>query len=110
MPSILIPGLSPTGKVPGAFVNVRLGQGPVKVGQIPRYLLIVGTMLSSGSATPDQDVLDIGPTSDLNALFGNRSEIAQGIRAALLVPGIKIKVAPVAEAGGAASATLTITF
>ena len=110
MPSIVIQGLSPTAKVPGVAALVLLGQGAITPGQIPRTLLVVGTKLSSGSVTPDTSIVAITSASDLDALFGNRSEIAQMLREALKVPGLNIAAAPVAEAAGAASATATITY
>lgn len=107
---IIIPGLSPTGKVPGGFAALLYGQGGVSPGQIPRTFLVVGTKLSSGSLVPDSGSVEITPSTDIHALVNDRSELAQMIREAQRIPGLLIRAAAVAEAGGAASATLTITF
>lgn len=112
MGQIIVTGLNPAGKVPAALFNVNVGQGRVTPGNIPRYLLLAGNKLSGGSATVDQDVNDITPSTDVHALYDQRSELAQMIYAARQYPGVRIKAVAVAEAsgGGAASATMTITF
>lgn len=111
MGQIIIAGMNPAGKVPAALFNVNVGQGRVTPGNLPRYCLIVGNKLSGGSATVDQDVLDITPSTDVHALFDKRSEIAQMIRVARMYPGVRIKALAIAEAASSpASAVMTITF
>lgn len=111
MGQIIVLGLNPAGKVPAARLNVNVGQGKVTPGQIPRYCLLVGNKLSGGSAVVDVDVNDITPSTDIDALYGARSELAGMIRIARRVPGVRLKAIAVAEAASApASAVMTITF
>ena len=112
MGQINVIGLNPAGKVPNSLFNVNVGQGRVTPGSFPRYCLLVGNKTSGGSATVDQDVNDITPSTDIDALYGARSELAAMIRVARLYPGVRLKAAPITEAtgGGAAAATMTITF
>lgn len=108
MGQIQVLGLSPTGKVPAALFAVNKGVGRVSASQIPRYLLLVGNM-TTGTAVADTNVYDVFPNTDVAALFGARSELAQMIAVARLYAGINIKAIAVTESGGAA-ATITLTF
>lgn len=110
MGQIIVLGMNPSGKVPAALFNVNAGKGRVSVGQIPVYLLLVGMKTSGGSLSPDTEVVDVYPSTDVGALVGNRSELAQMIRAAQGVPGVRLKVAAVTEPSGGTQATATITL
>lgn len=109
--SIQIVGLSDNMKVPGFFGETVYNAGPITAGDIPLVLCLVGLMGSSGSATPNQDILDIGSESDADDYFGPGTELATMCYGALQIPGVKIKAAPVADPGTptAASATITIS-
>jgi phage tail sheath gpL-like len=108
--TINIVGFSSTNKVPGFFGETVYRAGPISVGDIPLILLLSGNKLSTGSATPDQDIDDIQSLDQSDALHGAGCELNLMCRAALRVPGVKIKAAASAEAGGAVAATLTITI
>jgi phage tail sheath gpL-like len=89
---------------------INPGVGRVSLSSIPRYLLLVGNKTSAGSAVADQDLHDIFPNTDADALFGARSELAWMIRMARKVPGVRIKAIACVEASGGTAATLTITI
>lgn len=122
-PQIIVLGLNPSGKVPGAKFSVQFGKGRVSVGAIPRYLLLIGNMTEAdisvsstvvsnkGSATPEQ-LYEITPDVDESAKFGSRSELARMIRLARQIPGVRIKAIAVSEvsAGSPVYAVATITI
>lgn len=110
MSNIVIVGFDSTIKVPGFYAETVYGAGALTAGDIPLTLLVVGTQLSSGTATPDQDVKDIFSTNDADTFYGAGSQIARMCYQALRYPGIRLKGAAVAEAGGAVAATATITI
>lgn len=115
-------GLNPSGKVPGLKWNTQFGKGKASVGQIPRYLLLVGNktttditvsvVVSNAGTASDETIYDITPDVDESALFGSRSELARAIRIARRVPGIRIKAVACAEVSSGsperADATITI--
>ena len=115
-------GLNPSGKVPGVKWNVQFGKGRVSVGQIPRYLLLVGNktttdinvsvVVSNAGTASNNTIYDITPDVDESALFGSRSELARAIRIARRYPGIRIKAIACAEAssGSPVRAVATITI
>lgn len=106
--SIIILGFSSTDKVPGFYAETVFGAGGISFASVPIVLLLTGNMLSTGTSTADQNVDDIFSETDASTLYGSGSELHRMCRAALRVPGIRIKAAPVAEAGGAAAATATL--
>lgn len=108
--SINIVGFDSTIKIPGFFGETIYNAGPVTAGSLPVLLLLVGTMTSAGSATPNQDVKFITSAGDADAFFGPGCELAVQCYGALQFPGVTIWAAPVPEAGGAAAATATITI
>lgn len=113
---IYVLSLNPTGKVPGAKLQVNFGQTPVGVGQIPRTLLLIGNKVATaatgnpaGTASVDNVVYDILSSTDVDGLFGMRSELARMIRVARLYKSIRIKAIACAESTGVqASMTLTV--
>lgn len=107
---IIVQGLLPGGKVPGARWLINVAQGRVDPSAIPRYLLLIANKTSGGSALADAEVREIFPSTDVPGLFGARSEMAQMVRMARKVPGLRIKAIACAEAAGGTAATLTITF
>jgi len=108
--SIVIAGFSTSYKRPGAVRETKYGQGLVSVGSAQVACLITGTKTSAGSMTADQDVARIYDKDDADAKLGTGSEAACQAYAALDIPGVVLWAAPVAEAGGAASATLVATI
>lgn len=108
--SISIVGFSTDNKVPGFFAETVYNAGPVSVGDIPLVLLLVGTMLSSGTSVANQNVDTVLATTDADTFYGAGSELAVQCYGALNIPGVQIRAAPVPEAGGAAAATVTITI
>ena len=107
---IIIPGFTSASKTPGAVGQQVFGAGPYSTGQIPLICLCVGTATSDGSATPDVSVQACFSKDDVSAFAGFRSELANMGYAALNIPGVTLVLAANAEAGGAASATLTLTI
>lgn len=108
--SITIVGFSSSVKLPGFFGETVYNAGPVTAADIPLRLLLCGTKISAGSATPNQDVNQILSQTDADTLYGAGSELAVMCRGALQIPGVSIYGAPVPEAGGAVAASATITI
>lgn len=107
--SINIVGFDSTIKIPGYFAETVYNAGPVTAGSLPLLLLLVGTMTSAGSATPNQDIKFITSANDADAFFGPGSELAVKCYGALQIPGVTIWAAATAEAGGSVASTATIT-
>lgn len=108
--SIQIVGFSDNNKVPGFFAETVFGAGPISIGDIPLTCLLVGNKIAAGSAVPNQDINNIFSTNDADTFYGAGSELAVMCYAALQIPGVQLKAAPVTESGGAAAtATITIT-
>lgn len=107
----VIVGFASNNRVPGVYGETVYGAGSISAASIPLVLLLVGTMGTSvGSATPNQDVVQILSADDADTAFGAGFELARMCYAALKVPGVSIKAAPVAEANGAVAATQVITI
>jgi len=104
-----IVGFASNNRVPGVYGETVYGAGAISAASLPLVLLLVGTKLTSGTATPNQDVVQILSADDADLAFGAGCELARMCYAALKVPGVTIKGAPVAEAGGAVAATQVIT-
>ena len=107
--SIKIAGFSDSVKIPGFFGETVYNAGAVTAGSIPLTLLVAGTM-TTGTATPNQDVVDIFSSGDADAAFGAGSEIAVQCYAALQTAGVTIKAAPTPEANGSATATAIVSI
>lgn len=110
MPAITIDGFSLTKKSPGFFAEVVHGAGAISLDSQPKYLVLVGGMSSSGTATPDTDLVTLLSPEDADTYFGDGSELACMAYAAFKYPGINIKAIAVAEGSGPAGATCTITM
>lgn len=110
MSSIVIVGFSADDKVPGDYRETKYGQGRVSIGSLPVRLVVTGNKITAGSATADADILPVYSSDDADTLAGAGSEGAFQCYAALDIDGVSLFYAPVAEAGGAAAATLTITI
>lgn len=108
--AIQIVGFSTTNKVPGFFGETVLGAGAITAGSLPLTLLVSGTKGSTGTAVANQDVDDILSSNDADTKYGAGFEITRMLYQALLEPGVKLKGAPSAEAGGAVAGALTITI
>jgi len=106
---IIVVGFSPTGKVPGAYFAVNPGVGRVQAGSIPRAVLLTGNM-TTGTATPNQDIVAITPGIDIGATFGARSELANMCLEAQKFPGLQLYAAPITEATSGAKATAVVVF
>jgi phage tail sheath gpL-like len=106
----VIVGFATNNRVPGVYGETIYGAGAISAASVPLLLLLVGTKLSTGSATPNQDVVQILSTDDADASQGPGGELARMCYNALKVPGVQIKAAPVAEAAGAVAATQVITL
>jgi len=105
-----IVGFNSSIRVPGFYGQTQFGASPISAASLPLILLLVGTKLTAGTATANQDINAVTSSDQADALYGAGSELSLGCYAALTVPGVTILAAPVAEAGGAVAATLTITI
>lgn len=110
MSAIIIPGLTNSFKVPGAWRETKYGTGNNSIGSIPVKLVITGNKTTAGSATPDQDIIQIFSEEDADTYLGEGSEAAMQCYAALAIAGVTLYAAPVAENGSAVAASLTVTI
>lgn len=108
--SIVIPGLTDSWKVPGAYRETKYGTGLNAVGAVPIKLVVTGTKTTAGTATADQDIIRIYSEEDADTYLGEGSECAMQCYAALAVGDVNLYAAPVAENGSAVAATLTATI
>jgi phage tail sheath gpL-like len=108
--TIIIQGFPDTYKVPGCFAETKFGAGGISFGSIPQYLLLMGSMASGGTATPDQDIIDIGSDADADTYFLAGSELARMCYQARRESGIRLKAMPISDPGGAVAASATITI
>lgn len=106
-----IVGFSSNNRVPGFYGETVYGAGSISAASLPITLLLIGQMLSTGSATTNQSILSVVSATQADNYFGPGSELARMCQAALRVPGVNILAAPVADPGSSpAQATLTITI
>lgn len=96
-------------RVPGYYAESKFAQGTITAATQTKKLLVTGTKLTAGTATPNQDINQIFSNDDADAFYGAGSEIARQCYKALLIPGVTLFGAPAAEAGGAVAAVVTIT-
>lgn len=97
-------------KVPGAYLKVTLGVGRRSAGAAPISLLLVGNMLSAGTAIANT-VYPLFSPDDARTLFGAGSELFLMARAAFDAnPGVTLFAIAVPEsAGDQADGTVTLT-
>jgi len=105
---ITIVGWTSDDKVPKFARQTTYGSGAKSIGANPKYLLLVGTKTSAGSATADTDIKEVLSEDDADAYFGAGSELAMMCYAAVAVPGVTVKAIACAEAGGAAAGTFAL--
>ena len=104
-----INGFSSSDGVPGAYGVVKYNAGAQSASSIPLTCLCVG-LGSGGTATPDSSIVQVASGSDADTAFGVGTQLARQCRAALAVPGVTVYGMPVAAAGGAAAAYITLTL
>jgi len=115
--SISILGLAASDPVPGLYADLRFGAGVATGSGASRTLVLMGNMLSTGSATVDSveygpdTAVQLATESDAIALFGSGSELHRMYRrAAGSNPVTPIYAVAVTESvGSKASATLTLS-
>lgn len=113
MAAISIAGFASTDKVPGAYGEIKYGQGGASAASIPLLLLLVGLSGSThtGLATLDTEVIDVYDTSIADTAFVPGSEIACMCYDALEIPGVAVKALAVSNpTGSPTAATATYTF
>ena len=117
MAEIVLTGLAANDPTPGDYVEVVLGAGPVSGGGAVYKALLMGGMLSTGSATPDTVLygpdtpITMVSEADVIALFGSGSELHRKFRRFVAVnPTTPVYCIAVSEGGSAAAATGTITI
>lgn len=104
----IVAELSPTDKVPGAYVAVKFGVGAASSGP-PKYLLIVGMIGTGSTIVPDAAPVPIFSDTDADLYWGTGSEGAIMAQAALTIGGIQILGAS-ATMGTSAQATAILTL
>jgi phage tail sheath gpL-like len=101
--------LSPNDKVPGAYIQTIFGVNNASLSNTVQYLLLVGQVGTGSTIALDTEVLQCFSDSEADAIAGPGSELARMARAALRIPGIRLKLAaPTISGGTKAAATLTI--
>lgn len=103
----VIPGYTTSDKVPGVVAHSEYGAGKLSIGQIPLLCVLYGNKGSSGTATLNARS-DCTTPEEADTLCGARSELARMAHAALDVPGVTLKLVPVAEVSGGTAATFIL--
>lgn len=105
-PPTVIAGWSTSDRVPGVAEETIFAAGAISVGQLPVFCLITGTKGTSGSATPNQDIVQIYSSDDADTKLAPGSEAAEQAYAALgQNSNISLFWAGPVEASGATAAT-----
>ncbi len=99
---------SAPGDVPGIYQENQYAQGR-STGEGVWYVVCTGTKTAAGSMTADSDVEFAFSDADVDALVGPGSECALQAYE-VIAAGAVCVLAPVAEAGGAAPGTQTLTW
>lgn len=106
--SIYVPGYPSNNRVPGVFASVDASHA--NTGTINQRTLIIGQMLSSGSAVATQAIISNG-VGDAQAAFGPGSLLALMVERYRNLDLIgELWCLPLADAGGATAATGTIAL
>src|SRR5688500_2357340 len=99
---IIIPGFTPSYKVPTIAAVNEFGAGRSSIGTIPLACVCMGNMHADGNAELNQRYLITTP-EEASARFGPRSEVARMLYAALDVGGgLSLYGVAVEEASGTA--------
>lgn len=110
MTAPIIVGFATNNRVPGVYGETVYGAGAISASSIPLTLLLAGLKGTTGTATANQDVVQILSVDDADTAFTAGTEMARMCYSALKVPGIQLKAAPISEANGAVAATQVITI
>lgn len=102
MSVLVIPGFTPSFKVPMVAAINQFGAGRQSIAQIPLVCVCFGNKHSSGTATVNERYLVTTP-EEADTLFGPRSELARMAHAALDVDGVTLYCVAVTEAAGTAA-------
>lgn len=103
-------GFDSTYKVPRFAAQIIYGAGSVSASQSEMACLCVGLKTSAGSMTADNDVVQVSTTDEVDAYAGAGSQLARMAYKALKVPGVRLYLAAVAEAGSGTAATATLVL
>lgn len=116
MPDITLVGLSSSDPVPGEYAEVNFAQGEASLGQGVYKALLIGGMLSTGSATADSVIygpdtpVSMSSEADCIALFGAGSELHRKYRRFVATNQITpLYAIAVSEGSSPVAATGTIT-
>lgn len=105
-----IAGWTTADRVPGVAEETILAAGSISISQLPNKCLVTGTMLTGGTATPNQDINRVFSASDADTFGMPGSEGAIQCYVALAQnPNVPLFWAPAAEAGSATAGTVTVT-
>lgn len=105
-----IQGFDSNYKTPRFAAQITYGSGNVTAAQSAISCLCVGLKTSAGSMTADNDVVQVSTTDEVDAYAGAGSQLARMAYKALKVPGVKLYLAAVAEAGSGTAATATLVL
>lgn len=105
-PPTIIAGWSTADRVPGVAEETIFAAGAISIGQLPVVCLITGTKGSGGTATPNQDIVQIYSADDADAKLQAGYEAAEQAYAALgQNQNLTLYWAGPPEANGATAAT-----
>jgi phage tail sheath gpL-like len=106
--SINVPGFPSNNRVPGVFAVVDASKA--NTGTINQRSLLIGQMLSGGTAAAGQGVISAG-VGEAQASYGAGSQLAIAVeRYRALDPFGELWCLPLADAEGAAAATMSIAL
>jgi phage tail sheath gpL-like len=106
---VFIPGFDSNYLVPKFAARMVFGAGVISSGAQPFVCLCIGKKLSTGSMTPDVDVVQCFGMDDADAKAGAGSQLALMAQQAVQIPGAQVWMAACAEPPGA-KATVTIVL
>lgn len=109
-PTIVFNEIPYEARVPGTSIEVRPNYANIGLVDFPAALLVIGQMLSTGTATPDEPQLIWNP-DQATSLFGAGSVAEDMVKTALLAsPTSTLTAIGVADAAGATKATTNLVI
>lgn len=113
--AIILTGLAITDPVPGAYLEINFAQGQAAGSGSPTEVLLMGNMLSTGTATPDTEVygpdtlVSLQTETDCINLFGAGSELHRMWRRFVKVnKDTTLRAIPITESVGAAATAAAV--
>lgn len=97
-------------KKPRFVAKILHAQGKMAASAAAAYVLVLAVMGSTGTAVPETVVYDVFSEDQADLLAAPGSPAAASLRAAIKVPGTKVKFVALAEPSSGTAATMTLTL